>query len=1164
MPCVRRSPRNALVDGFSGRRWTWCLAFASALLLTSTATAQVTRTFGNAGNSVTLEFWSSTDGGNGDGQFSWMGDTLRSTANWTNEEMDAVARGMQYWFDVLNSTPGRDITIRLTRVGEESDDGGTTWQSQSSHSSNPKLNDGGISSTVVNRIWAGGFTTASPEVVDGVINFDATEKLTAINGPLQMVPGVGIEATMIHEMAHTLGMVSARPFNTPLTIYEQQLITGFDPNGNPIYVTPGQTYNTDAAFFFYGEYARAVMGDTTLGEKGVPVPVNTQSGQKSHLEINAFTMTHLDYRNYPFFSEVELAVLQDLGYDIDRSKFFGRSFYVDGKVGDPQTINANTFDSAATYGVGLHIKASGRDILQTGNLNASGVAGNGIRIDGNYNKATVDSGVTINTNGDYGVGVLVSNGVNNVVVHRGTINANATTDGMEGIGLLFSFGNNTLGGDNRTSVTPSNVSGGFSGDYLVDRADISGSVSAGGAAILIDATAAVREINILQGADLSGNITSHALTNAGLNLNRPTITFGRQANPSNGQAINDTDADFNFTYAGDINGTTPMDAQFVGGIQHDTGTLLTGNVSFHSALVGADGRLTANGFFTSTTDIDIEGAMRSAGGLLIVGNSIIVHDGGRFSGTPTIVAPLVDNRPGGTMAAGNSIGTMNIVGTYQTNGTVEYEISHQNLPQDADLIRVTGQAFINNATSYADRGTFAFEGETSTNAEDYAIGRRYIILATDAPGNLNVAQRPQTTDNIDGRRIILRSDTDIDGLYTPDAQYYFAYIGRDTSYTTLGTTPNQQAIGAYLDNLLSLDDGSDLGNQMQWIRDTLDLIPDEDEVRAVYRMLSGEIYASVNPLVLQELSASQNRFAAHLRNEAARLAFCDEQGVRNTVGWTGWISGAGQAGETHSTSNAVGYHFQTGGTQAVVGYSLSCETMIGGFYEFTDMAFANSQTGSAQTELNEWGMFFTHHEDFAHITLIGSGGSVSNKIRRGFSFGNTAIQLPIQQSLAGDYHGSFASVYGEVGLHLRQGWLSFHPFLGLSYTHLGEDAFTEKGDLFALRVQESAVASLRSAVGLDVSALLFGYRSTSLDFRSMWMHDFLFGGVDSVVAGIDALPSGTFTVKGTDIGRDFAVLGTGLSFDLVPGRVRIGGGYDLIINRYQTMNVGSGTLEVVW
>lgn len=195
---------------------------------------------------------------------------------------------------------------------------------------------------------------------------------------------------------------------------------------------------------------------------------------------------------------------------------------------------------------------------------------------------------------------------------------------------------------------------------------------------------------------------------------------------------------------------------------------------------------------------------------------------------------------------------------------------------------------------------------------------------------------------------------------------------------------------------------------------------------------------------------------------------------------------------------------------------------------------------------------------------LGSGGTANYEVRRGVSFGNTAIQLPIQQTFQGNYDGSFANIYAEVGLEHSWEWLTLRPFVGLGYAHLNTEGHAEDASFLSLAVKEASIDSLRSMVGMDTSVLLLRQNSLSLDFRSMWMHDLLFGGIQHVRTGLSALGDGALVVAGTDIGRDFGVLGAGLSLDILPDRMRISGGYDLIINRYQTLNTGMGTLELVW
>ncbi|MDR3197439.1 MAG: hypothetical protein LBU34_06165, partial [Planctomycetaceae bacterium] len=114
----------------------------------------------------------------------------------------------------------------------------------------------------------------------------------------------------------------------------------------------------------------------------------------SHIDARNSAMSWQTYRNYPMFIEIELAAMQDMGYNIDRSSFFGRSFYVDGD-GKTAVYNSAKFDSPSAYGIGLHMFADNLNVVQMGNIRSTGPGAAGIRVDGVGNTLTIANGTLV-------------------------------------------------------------------------------------------------------------------------------------------------------------------------------------------------------------------------------------------------------------------------------------------------------------------------------------------------------------------------------------------------------------------------------------------------------------------------------------------------------------------------------------------------------------------------------------------------------------------------------------------------------------------------------------------------------------------------------------------------------------------------------------------------
>ncbi len=364
----------------------------------------------------------------------------------------------------------------------------------------------------------------------------------------------------------------------------------------------------------------------------------TLGGSLGHINTTNSLMSWQAYRNYSGFIEIEMAVMQDLGYDVERRNFFGKSFYVDGDGRTP-FYNDSRFAywdeenqrydmkraNDADFAIGAHLFAKNLNIVQTGSIWANGPGAAGIRIDGMNNQLTLAKGTTIRTDGLNGIGILAAYGKDHTITLQQGSSVRATGPG--GIGVGFDFGTPVIG-DTRGSyyygiitdqeggnllnigylpelygslVNDLNVNGTITGSgarqilpidhwWAIDDAysDAGQTRSfSSGAAIYIDDTAAVERINIMQGAEINGNILSHwtgavsplvvvpedpgtgeaqedtgtfvtpGVPDAGYFPMTPpevvtAITFGYKADEQ-GKATQQVDKNFKITYNGNIN-----------------------------------------------------------------------------------------------------------------------------------------------------------------------------------------------------------------------------------------------------------------------------------------------------------------------------------------------------------------------------------------------------------------------------------------------------------------------------------------------------------------------------------------------------------------------------------------------------------------------------------
>lgn len=584
-----------------------------------------------------------------------------------------------------------------------------------------------------------GITELTAELLYGVkgadktglifINHTSAEDGNWYYGPMYSLPENGevgdLSATLAHEMFHALGLLSSaveNKFGDALSVWDKGLrdIDGDAPEAamsiTDNHSDRSNTFDlyskeerdklglgeSDAGVYYTSENVQDVLQGATIyyhdqlhfekpaGVNGLPVNGWEEgTAELSHIELQNSLMSHQYWRNWSTFMEAELAVLQDLGFDIDRRDWFGYSVYNSGIT----FVNTNPYyarngdgtgwiEGVANdnpWGVGLHIYGRKNDITQAADILTSGTYALGIRVDGTNNTLRIAPDVEVRSDGDYGYALAVTYGKNHHIVHQGTLAA----DGAYGIGAMFSFGDNTIGEtteqrgsyiyDPATDEDLGTDTIGLDG-ALVSSFDVAGTLSGTRAAIYIDDSALVSNINIMNGASLSGDIVSLWNPMAervqfyqdGLRLTDPEqvtvdtvnkmvthLTFGLKADET-GAAIKETsDENFCLFYTGNI----------YGGWDDYENTPVTAAMTMDVK----GGELVFNGSANVLSVTVDEGATLSGEGRYNLAALYTLLDGQEVSDDVFFSYGTFINN--GTLSPGNGIGTMEINGAFSMGDT---------------------------------------------------------------------------------------------------------------------------------------------------------------------------------------------------------------------------------------------------------------------------------------------------------------------------------------------------------------------------------------------------------------------------------------------------------------------------------------------------------------
>jgi len=268
------------------------------------------------------------------------------------------------------------------------------------------------------------------------------------------------ENMMTHELGHVMWLLFDGPGE--YTTNADGTITFTSVNTNNMRLADGSAIQTGVAYnpnniVYYGQNTREVFGDFWHSGQVRGTGFDLNNGGFGHPnDPDGGVMTYRGYLR-DFFSEAELAMLQDQGHQLDRSRFYGRSLYhiynndvIEINSGN---INNNRYIAAdgttgwlgdGIFGVGLHLarnrdeqtddQAAGNTVLVNTHLVSTGYLGAGIRIEGVNHTVTIMDGVIVAGNGEEGIGVVTAQeGGGTVLTNFGRIEAT----GLNGTGVWF-------------------------------------------------------------------------------------------------------------------------------------------------------------------------------------------------------------------------------------------------------------------------------------------------------------------------------------------------------------------------------------------------------------------------------------------------------------------------------------------------------------------------------------------------------------------------------------------------------------------------------------------------------------------------------------------------------------------------------------------------------
>jgi len=502
--------------------------------------------------------------------------------------------------------------------------------------------------------------------------------------------------------------------------------------------------------------------------------------------------------------------------------------------------------------------------------------------------------------------------------------------------------------------------------------------------------------------------------------------------------------------------------------------VLTGTNTYSGPTLVKQGLLAINGSVTSDVTVSNSGVVGGSG-----------HIGSLAA------------KSGGTVAPGNSIGTLNVAGdvSFDAGSTYAVELSSTN----SDRIVAGGKATLNGGTV-----TLALENSPTLLSEAQTqslIGRQYNIL--------------QAAGGVTGSfGSVLPNYLFLGGTLNYAANGVQLNVGRNgNSFASVAATDNQRSVAAAAEQL-----GAGNG-----VYESLLLAPNAASAQGAFQQLTGEIYPALETALIND--------SRYLREAVGERLQQGEMGTSTqTIDTRGnvWVKALGAWGKTNSGSDTAGYTTSIGGMLAGVDGALDDDTRIGlvGGYSDTSLNMGDGTHSRASVDSYHLGAYAGH--EIGALRL--SGGATYSwhraDVKRELQYG----EVSGKQKAKVDAHTT--QVFTEAAYRLNLQPLALEPFANLAYVHLNMDGFTEKGDAAALKGGDDSRDVVLSTLGMRALKTFNVNDHQQLEVSGTlgWQHNL--SGTDSERHLAFASNSTAFSVESSPMVRDAALVGARVSLAL--------------------------------